>query len=90
MTTDPLWEAARRTEQWKEEFLSGRALRAVELLREALAICERHGLTKHYLYLKAHVDLYRIYRALGHDASASEHFQQAVRLGANESLLRVI
>ncbi len=82
-------EAARRLRAAEDQFLLGNPHRAIELLEGTVALCEEHGLEESHPYLKAHIDLYRICRAMGRNPDASRHFERAVSLGANASLLRL-
>lgn len=75
--------------EWSTEFVNGNYARVIEMLQGAVAICERHGLTEYCPYLSAHMDLYRIYRAMGQREKASEHCQKAVSLGADPRLLEL-
>jgi tetratricopeptide (TPR) repeat protein len=72
----------------KVECAQGRHERAVELLGEALGICEhRPELKREPPYLLAHVELYKIHRAAEHEREAFDHFREAVRLGATDAQL---
>jgi tetratricopeptide (TPR) repeat protein len=88
-TNPVLGDAIRCAREWSVEFVNGNPQRAVEMLAEAIAICEQHGLTDYYPYLSAQMDLYRVYRAMGQREKALEHFRKAVSLGADPRLLEL-
>jgi len=82
-------EAARCIRAAEDEFLMGNPRRAIELLEHAVALCEEHGLGESHPCLNAHIDLYRVLRAVNRRREASVHFDRAVSLGANPSWLQL-
>jgi len=72
-----------------EEYANGQHNCAIRLFDEVIALCEKCEAQKHAVTrVAAHINLYRVHRALGHDGEAQEHFRKAVSLGASADRLR--
>jgi len=74
-----------------ELFREGKLNRALKLFDQVIAVCEENeALSDGLSCVAAHISLYKIHRALGHDREAREHFQKATSLGASAQRLREI
>ena len=72
-----------------EEYANGQPYCAIRLFDEVISLCERCEALKHDVTrVAAHISLYRVHRALGHEGEAQEHFRKAVSLGASADRLR--
>ena len=61
----------------------GEVERAVELLNQVIALYKGFNeFANQYPYRSAHIELYKIHRALGRDDEAGQHYQEAIKLGA--------
>jgi hypothetical protein len=66
----------------------GQLDRAITLFDKVLTVCEQEDTQKVGLpCVAAHISLYKIHSALGHDREAAEHFSKAVGLGASAQRL---
>lgn len=70
-------------------YCKGELSQAIELFDEVIASSQREDtLPDGVACVAAHISLYKIHRALGHEHEADEHFTKAVSLGANAQRLK--
>jgi len=83
MDTSSTYVAVRLLARSKVERDKGNLERAVELLESVITLGENdEAFRRQYPYLAAHINLYRIHRATGHDKEARGYFAKAIVLGA--------
>jgi len=69
-------------------YREGELDRAIELFDEVVAESREEDPQRDVACVAAHISLYKIHRALGHENEANVHFSKAVSLGANAKRLK--
>jgi Tfp pilus assembly protein PilF len=70
-------------------YCQGQLNRAIELFEEVIAASRNEDTQEDDIAcVAAHISLYKIHRALGHEREASEQFTKAVSLGASAQRLK--
>lgn len=69
-------------------YREGELERAIELFNAVIAASGDEVPQRDVACVAAHISLYKIHRALGHEQEANDHFHKAVSLGANATRLK--